>query len=153
MSDTGKNGSAAGGFSPEERAALKARAKEIKAEAQGGRGAKKAAADEAAVLTAIAEMAAPDDALAARVHELITTAVPSLAPKLWHGQPAYAKDGKIVCFFRSGLKDRERYSSLGFSVEARLDDDSGLWPTAYAVTELTAEAEAQISALVEKAAG
>ncbi|SDE16376.1 DUF1801 domain-containing protein [Glycomyces harbinensis] len=148
MSDT-----ATGGFSPEERAAMKARAKEVKAEAKGGRGAEKAAADEAAVLTAIAEMAAPDDALAARVHELVTTAAPSLSPKLWYGQPAYAKDGKVVCFFRSGLKDKERYSSLGFSAEARLDDDSGLWPTAYAVTELTAKAEAQISALVKKAAG
>ncbi|MDA2807593.1 DUF1801 domain-containing protein [Nocardiopsis suaedae] len=149
MSDDSKG---APGFSDEERASLKARAEELKAEARGGRGAKKAAADAAAVLKKIADMPDPDGALAARVHEAVTTAAPDLAPKLWYGQPAYARDGKVVCFFRSGQVDKERYSAFGFTPEAGLDEPGGMWPTAYALTEeLTEEGEAAIRDLVKKA--
>lgn len=157
MSDTskangqGRDGASAEGFSEQERAAMKARAKELKAEARGGRDAKKAASDEAAVLSTIAEMAAPDGAMAARLHEVITAAAPELAPKLWYGQPAYARDGKMVCFFRSGQGDKERYSSLGFTTEANLDEDDGIWPTSYALTELTEAGEATVSELVKRA--
>lgn len=140
------------GFSEEERASLRARAEELKAEASGGRGAKKAAADAAAVLKKIADMPAPDGALAARVHEAVTSAAPGLAPKLWYGQPAYARDGKVVCFFRSGQTDKERYSAFGFTPEAGLDAAGGMWPTAYALTEdLGEEGEAAIRDLVNKA--
>ncbi|WP_199041501.1 DUF1801 domain-containing protein [Glycomyces salinus] len=149
MGDNAK--SAEGGFSAEERAAMKARAKELKAEASGGRSGKKAASDAAAVLSAIADMDGPDGAVAARLHEIITAAAPELAPKLWYGQPAYARNGKVVCFFRSGKADKERYSSLGFTAEADLDEDGGLWPTSYAVTELSEEAEATVRRLVERA--
>ncbi|GAB4001046.1 hypothetical protein GCM10029992_35180 [Glycomyces albus] len=130
---------------------MKARAKELKAEAGGGRSGKKAASDAAAVLSAIADMDGPDGAVAARLHEVITAAAPELAPKLWYGQPAYARNGKVVCFFRSGKADKERYSSLGFTTEANLDEDGGLWPTSYAVTELSEEAEARVRRLVERA--
>jgi uncharacterized protein YdhG (YjbR/CyaY superfamily) len=139
------------GFSEEERAATKARARELKAGARGGRGSKKAAADEAAVRSTIAEMASPDRALAERVHAIVTAAAPELAPKLWYGQPAYAKSGKVVCFFRSGQVDKERYSTFGFSVEANLDEDGGMWPTSYALTELSEAGEAAIGELVKKA--
>jgi uncharacterized protein YdhG (YjbR/CyaY superfamily) len=158
MSGTSKAGSektrhdsSAERFSEQERAAMKARATELRAAARGGRGAKKAAADEAVVLSAIAAMAEPDRALAERVHAVVTAAAPELAPRLWYGQPAYAKAGKVVCFFRSGQADKERYSSLGFSVEANLDEDDGMWPTAYALTELTEAGEAAIRRLVQKA--
>ncbi len=139
-----------GGFSEEERAAMKARAAELKREADGGRGSKAATA-ELDVLAKIEEMEAPDRQVAERVHALVTANAPELAPKLWYGQPAYARKGKVVCFFRSGHVDKERYSSLGFTTEANLDDASGLWPTAYAVTELSAEAEKAIAELVRKA--
>lgn len=135
------------GFSAEERAAVKARAHELK---NAGRGKDK---DEAALLAAIAEMGEPDRALAERVHAIVTAAAPELAPKTWYGQPAYArpgKGGKVVCFFRSGLKDKERYSSLGFTAEANLDED-GFWPTSYAVTELSEDAEAALFQLVKRA--
>ncbi|HEX2145183.1 MAG TPA: DUF1801 domain-containing protein [Glycomyces sp.] len=157
MSDTskangqGRDDSSAEGFSEQERAAMKARAKELKTEARGARTAKKAASDEAAVLSTIAEMAEPDGALAARVHAVITAAAPEPVPKLWYGQPAYARDGKVVCCFRSGQADKERYSSLGFTTEANLDDDSGLWPTCYALPELTEAGEATLSDLVKQA--
>ncbi|HTU16070.1 MAG TPA: DUF1801 domain-containing protein [Solirubrobacterales bacterium] len=159
MSGTSKSGgdkdeSPETGFSAEERAAMKARAEELKAEAGGGdRGAKKAAKDELAVLDKIAEMESPDRALALRVHRVVTAAGPELAPKLWYGQPAYAKDGKVVCFFRSGKVDKERYSSFGFSTEANLDDESGLWPTSFALTELSVEGEKAIAKLVKQALG
>lgn len=146
-----KSASSASGFSEQERAAMKERAAELKAEAGRGRGAAKAAADERDVLAKIAEMPEPDRTLAERVHALVTTAAPELAPKLWYGQPAYARKGKVVCFFRSGQVDKERYSTFGFSVEANLDDDRGLWPTAYALTELSDEAEATIVAQVKQA--
>lgn len=139
------------GFSEEERAAMKERAAELKAEACSGRGSKKAAADEAAVLSKIAEMASPDRALAERLHTIVTAAAPELSPKLWYGQPAYAKAGKVVCFFRSGQVDKERYSTFGFSTEADLDDDSGIWPTSYALTELSEAGEKTITELVKKA--
>lgn len=145
--------SSAEGFSAEERAAMTARAAEVRAEARGGRGAKKAAADEAAVLAAIAEMAPPDRELAERVHAVVGVAAPELAPKLWYGQPAWARSGKVVCFFRSGHKDKERYSTFGFSTEAHLDDAGGLWPTSYALTGLTEAGEAAIGELVRRAVG
>ena len=131
---------------------MKSRAAELKAEARQGRGAKKAAADEAAVLAKIAEMPASDRVLAERVHAVVTTAAPDLAPKLYYGQPGYSRGGKVVCFFRGGQMDKERYSTFGFSALANLDDASGLWPTSYALTELTDEAADALSALVERAA-
>ncbi|MBO1751772.1 DUF1801 domain-containing protein [Actinotalea sp. BY-33] len=139
-------------FSEEERAAMKERAAELKKEASGGRRTK-AAADELDVLSKIETMAAPDRAVAERIHAIVTTHAPDLAPKLWYGQPAYARKGKVVCFFRSGDADKERYSTFGFTAEAALDDASGLWPTSYAVTELTAAAETSIIALVDRVAG
>jgi hypothetical protein len=157
MSNTSRAGedkraeSSAGVFSEQERASMKARSTELKAEARGGRGAKKAAKDEAAVLAKIAEMASPDRELATRVHDIVTAAAPELAPKLWYGQPAYARDGKPVCFFRSGQVDKERYSTLGFSAAAALDEDSGMWPTSYALTGLDDAGEAAIAELVKKA--
>ncbi|WP_440086759.1 DUF1801 domain-containing protein [Streptosporangium sp. LJ11] len=139
------------GFSDVERAAIKERAAELKSDARRGRGTGRAAADERALLAKIAEMAPPDRALAERVHAVVTAAAPELAPKLWYGQPAYARAGKVVCFFRSGQADKERYSSLGFTVEANLDDDDGMWPTAYALTTLSEAGEAALMKLVKKA--
>jgi uncharacterized protein YdhG (YjbR/CyaY superfamily) len=141
---------ATGGFSEQERAAMKERAAELTKESSRGRG-NKAAADELDVLSKIAAMEASDRAVAERLHAIVTSTAPELAPKLWYGQPAYARKGKVVCFFRSGKADKERYSSLGFTAEANLDDSSGLWPTSYAVTELTRKAEEEIAALVKKA--
>ncbi len=138
-----------GGFSQRERAAMKARAAELKDEASHGRGNKKAA-DELAVLTKIQEMTDADRAVAERIHAIATTA--GLTPKLWYGQPAYARKGKVVCFFRSGHVDGERYSTFGFTTAAELDDATGLWPTSFAVTELTPEAEETIADLVHQAA-
>ncbi|PUB31818.1 hypothetical protein C8K30_101335 [Promicromonospora sp. AC04] len=151
--DGGKNksGSSAEGFSEQERAAIKSRAAELRAEARRGRGAEKAVADEAAVLAKIAEMPESDRVLAERVHAVVTGAAPGLAPKLYYGQPGYASNGKVVCFFRSGQMDKERYSTFGFSAEANLDDRSGLWPTSYALTELNDETEKALAALVEQA--
>lgn len=140
------------GFSEQERAAMRARAAELRREARGARGAKAAAA-ELEVLSKIAEMTAADRAVAERVHAIVTAAAPELAPKLWYGQPAYARKGRVVCFFRSGHDDRERYSTFGFTPESALDDDSGLWPTSYAVEELSDAAAKTLAALVEKAVG
>ena len=142
----------AGGFSEQERAAMRARAAELRKEAGRARGGKAAAA-ELEVLSKIAEMAAPDRAVAERIHAIVTATAPELSPKLWYGQPAYARRGRVVCFFRSGNDDGERYSTFGFTPEAQLDDDSGLWPTSYAVTELTDAAVQAIEALVEQAVG
>ncbi|HLU73283.1 MAG TPA: DUF1801 domain-containing protein [Nonomuraea sp.] len=139
------------GLSEAERAAVKERAAELKTEARRGRGSGKAAADERAVLAKIADMAPPDREIAERVHAIVTSAAPELAPKLWYGQPAYAKAGKVVCFFRSGQADKERYSTFGFSTEANLDDADGIWPTSFALTELTEAGEATIRELVRKA--
>ena len=103
------------------------------------------------VLAKIADMAADDRALAETIHEIVADAAPELEPKLWYGQPAYARKGKVVCFFRSGAGDKERYSTFGFTPEANLDERSGLWPTSYAVAELGPTARKTIAELVERA--
>jgi uncharacterized protein YdhG (YjbR/CyaY superfamily) len=133
------------GLSDEERAALKDRVQELKTEARRGSRADKAAAGERDVLAKIAEMPQPDRARAERLHALITASAPALLPKTWYGMPAYAKDGKVVCFFQSGQKYNSRYSTFGFQDPANLDDGA-MWPTAFALTELTATEEARISA-------
>lgn len=145
----GEEKAPAAGFTEEERAAMKQRAAELRQEATRGRGSKKAA-EELDVLTKIQGMAEPDRAVAERIHAVVTSAAPELSPKLWYGQPAYARKGKVVCFFRSGHDDKERYSTFGFTPEAELDDAGGLWPTSYAVTELTEAAEESIRALVTR---
>jgi uncharacterized protein YdhG (YjbR/CyaY superfamily) len=137
-------------FTDEERAAMKERARELKASARRGSRADKAAEDEAAVLAKIAEMREPDRAMAERLHAVIKASAPDLAPKLWYGMPAYAKDGKVVCFFQSAQKFNARYATFGFSDKANLDDGA-MWPTSYALKELTAADEARIGALVKKA--
>ena len=148
-----KNSAAAGkaskGFTDEERAAMRERAQELKAAARRGPRAGKAG-DESAVLAKIAAMPAPDRAMAERLHAIITASAPGLAPKLWYGMPAYAKDGNVVCFFQDARKFKTRYATLGFSDKAALDDGH-MWPTAFALTELTADDEARIGALVKKA--
>ncbi len=131
---------------------MKQRAAEVKNEARRARSVGKAAADEADVLAKIAEMPDGDRAMAERVHDIVTTVAPELAPKLYYGQPAYARKGKVVCFFRSGQMDKERYSTFGFSVQASLDDGCGLWPTSYALTDPSEAAWKQLADLVERAA-
>jgi hypothetical protein len=154
MTDTNKparstTGKAPKAFTDEERAAMQERAQEQKA--AGRRGQRGGKADgEADVLARIAEMPEPDRALAKRVHALVTASAPGLAPRTWYGMPAYAKDGKVVCFFQSAAKFKSRYATLGFNDEAHLDDGA-MWPTAFALKELTAADEATISALVKKA--
>ena len=135
------------GFTDEERAAMKERAKELKAEA---RATKTKADGERDVLAKIAEMAEPDRALAERLHALITASAPALAPRTWYGMPAYAKDGKVVCYFQSAQKFNARYATIGFSDTANLDDGA-MWPTSFALTELTAGEEARIGELVKQA--
>lgn len=142
-----------GGFSAEEKAAMKARAAELKAEARRGKAADKAAADRAAMADKIAEMPEPDRALAERLHDLVTEAAPGLLPKLYYGQPGWAKDGRIVVFFRSGLVDKSRYSTFGFSEEARLDEAGGLWPTSYALDHLDDAGARHLAELVRRAVG
>jgi uncharacterized protein YdhG (YjbR/CyaY superfamily) len=135
------------GFTDEERAAMKERAKELKAAAR--RGSKADA--ESTVLAKIAEMPEPDRAMAERLHAVINANAPALSPKLWYVMPAYAKDGKIVCFFQSAHKFDERYATFAFNDKANLDEGT-MWPTAFALTELTAADEARIGALVKRAA-
>ncbi|HJY66366.1 MAG TPA: DUF1801 domain-containing protein [Streptosporangiaceae bacterium] len=135
------------GFTDEERAAMKDRAKELKA--AGRRGADKADG-ESAVLAKLAEMNEPDRVVGERLHAIIKASAPALSPKLWYGMPAYAQDGKIICFFQSAQKFNSRYATLGFSDKANLDDGT-MWPTAFALTELTAADEARIAALVKQA--
>ena len=137
------------GFTDEERAAMKERAQELKAEARRGPRADKADG-ESAVLAKIAEMPGPDRAMAKRLHAIIEASAPALSPKTWYGMPAYAKDGKVVCFFQSAQKFNARYATFGFSDEANLDEGA-MWPTAFALKELTAADEARIAALVKKA--
>jgi uncharacterized protein YdhG (YjbR/CyaY superfamily) len=138
-----------GGFTDEERAAIKERAEELKgAKRRGGRAGK--VRDLEAVLAKIAEMPEPERAMAERVHAVITTSAPELSPKLWYGMPAYAKDGKVICFFQNPQKFTTRYATLGFNEEATLDDGA-MWPTAYALTEMTAAVEERIGALVKRA--
>ncbi|MFE2168722.1 iron chaperone [Streptomyces sp. NPDC059447] len=136
-------------FTDEERAAMKERAKELKTTARRASKADKAAEDEAAVVAKIAEMQDSDRVLAERVHAIVKTAAPGLAPKLWYGMPSYAKDGKIVCYFQSAEKFKARYATLGFSDQANLDEGI-MWPTTYALTEITAATEAAIATLVKQ---
>ena len=139
------------GFTAEERAAMKERAQELKAEARRGTRANKDKVDgESAVLAKIAEMREPDRAMAKRLHAIIKTSAPALSPKTWYGMPAYSKNGKVVCFFQSAQKFKSRYATFGFSDEANLDEGA-MWPTAFALKELTAAEEARIGALVRKA--
>ena len=135
-------------FSDDEKAAMRARARELKAEAR--RGADREAG-ERELLAKIAEMPEPDRGLAERMHSVITGSAPDLLPKLWYGMPAYYKDGKVVCFFQSAEKFQSRYATLGFEQQANLDDGD-MWPTAFALTALTADVEARISELVKRAA-
>ena len=131
------------GFTAEERAAMKERAREQKAEAQKADG-------ERAVLAKIAEMQEPDRAMAERLHEIVKAAAPDLSPKTWYGMPAYAKGGKVVCFFQSAQKFDTRYATFSFSDKANLDEGA-MWPTSFALKELTAAEEAKIGALVKRA--
>ena len=135
------------GFTHEERAAMKERAKELKAEERANRNR---AAGESAVLAKIAEMPEPDRAMGERLHEIVKASAPALSPKTWYGMPAYAKDGKVVCFFQSAQKFNSRYATLGFSDAANLDEGA-MWPTSFALKELTATEEARIGALVKRA--
>jgi uncharacterized protein YdhG (YjbR/CyaY superfamily) len=129
------------GLTADELAAMKERIKETKANQADG---------ESALLAKIAEMSEPDRTMAKRIHSLITTTAPELSPKTWYGMPAYAKDDKVVCFFKPGEKFKARYATFGFSDKANLDDGA-MWPTEFALKELTAAAEAKIAALVKKA--
>jgi uncharacterized protein YdhG (YjbR/CyaY superfamily) len=142
-------GKASTGFTDAERVAMRERAQELKAEARRGPRAGKADG-ESDVLAKIAEMQGADHALAERLHAIITASAPALSPKTWYGMPAYAKDGKVVCFFQSAEKFKSRYATLGFSDEASLDEGT-MWPTSFALKELTAAEQARIGALVKKA--
>jgi uncharacterized protein YdhG (YjbR/CyaY superfamily) len=142
-------GNATKGFSDDERAAMKERAQELKAAAR--RGPRTAQADgESDVLAKIAEMPKPDRAMAERVHAIVKASAPALSPRTWYGMPAYAKDGKVVCFFRSAEKFKDRYATFGFSDKANLDEGA-MWPTSFALKELTAAEDKKIGALVKKA--
>jgi uncharacterized protein YdhG (YjbR/CyaY superfamily) len=137
------------GFTSEERAAMKERAAETRAESRG-KGKKDGESD---LLAKVAAMQPSDRAMAERLHEIVKTSAPDLSPKTWYGMPAYAdEDGKVVCFFQSAQKFKTRYATLGFSDKANLDDGA-MWPTAFALTKLTAAAEARIAGLVKKAVG
>jgi uncharacterized protein YdhG (YjbR/CyaY superfamily) len=134
-------------FTAEEQAAMKERAKELKAEARAN---KDRAAGESDLLAKIAEMPEPDRTMATRLHEIITANAPDLMPKTWYGMPAYAKDGKLVCFYQSAHKFNTRYATLGFQHDANLDDGA-MWPVVFALKELTPAVEEKIGALVKKA--
>jgi uncharacterized protein YdhG (YjbR/CyaY superfamily) len=138
-------------FTAEERDAMRERAKELKAQARSAKSANKAEQEAAAVLAKIAELDAPDRALAERIHAIIAEHAPVLAPKLWYGMPAYARDGKIVCFFQGADKFKVRYATLGFNEDANLDEGT-MWPTAFALTKLTKADEKRIGELVKRAA-
>jgi hypothetical protein len=146
---TTATGKTSKGFTDEERAAMKERPKELKAATRRGPRAD-TAEGESAVLAKIAEMREPDHAMGKRLHAVITASAPALSPRLWYGMPAYAKDGKVVCFFQSAQKFTTRYATLGFSDAANLDKGA-LWPVAFAMKELTAADEAKIAALVKRA--
>ncbi len=137
------------GFTDDERVAMKERAEELKADARRGPRADTADA-ERDVLEKIAAMPAPDRTIGERLHAIVKASAPALSPRLWYGMPAYAKDGKVVCFFQSAQKFKTRYATLGFSDKASLDEGA-MWPTAFALKELTAAEEAKIAALVKKA--
>ncbi|MET7271543.1 MULTISPECIES: iron chaperone [Streptomyces] len=138
------------GFTADERAAMKEHAQEQKKAARRGSRADKAAEAERDLLAKIAEMQDSDRLMAERVHAVVTATAPSLAPKLWYGMPAYALDGKVVCFFQSAAKFKARYATLGFNDPAKLDEGT-MWPTAFALTEVTPEVETRIAALVKQA--
>jgi uncharacterized protein YdhG (YjbR/CyaY superfamily) len=140
---TTAKGKTSKGWTAEERAAAKAYARELKAEARG-------ANDEKAVLEAIAEMPTKDRAMGKRIHAIVKESAPDLTPKTWYGMPAYAKDGKVVCFFQSADKFKARYATFGFNDTANLDAGS-MWPTSWALTKLTAADEKKIASLVKKA--
>ena len=144
---TTPRGKASKGFSAEERAAMKARARELKAEE---RASKNRAEGERDLLAAIAAMKGSDRAMAKRLHAIVTASAPALWPKTWYGMPAYTKDGKVVCFFKSAGKFNSRYATFGFEEAANLDEGA-MWPTSFALKELTAAEEKRISALVKKA--
>ena len=135
------------GLSAEERAAMKERTQELKAEARADRDR---AAGERAVLAKIAEMPEPDRTMAERIHAIVKDSAPALSPKTWYGMPAYAKEGKVVCFFTPASKFKERYATFGFNATAKLDEGN-MWPTSFALMELTAAEEARIGALVKQA--
>jgi uncharacterized protein YdhG (YjbR/CyaY superfamily) len=143
------NGKASKGFTDEERAAIRERAQELKAAARHGPRAG-VVDGENDVLAKIAEMPEPDRAMAERLHAIIKASAPALSPRTWYGMPAYAKDGNVVCFFQSAQKFRTRYATFGFSDKANLDEGA-MWPTSFALKDLTAAEEARIGALVEKA--
>lgn len=143
-SSTGKKST---GFTAEEKAAMKERARELKAEARAKKGRAEGEQD---VLAAIAAMKGPDRAMAKRLHAIITANAPDLSPKTWYGMPAYARDGKVVCFFRDAAKFKDRYATFGFNDAANLDEGA-MWPTAFALKELTAKEEATIVKLLKKA--
>ncbi len=145
MSDAPKTGKSATSatFTDDERAAMKERAKEQKATRRGADG-------ERDVIEKITEMSGPDRVMAERLHAIVKAAAPHLASRLWYGMPAYAKDGKVICFFQAAQKFKSRYATLGFSDDANLDDGT-MWPTAYGLIELTAADEARIGALVKQA--
>lgn len=145
----GRRGANGRGFTADEKAAMRDRARELKAEA---RGAAKGAEGERDLLAKIAEMPQPDRRMAERVHAIVRAAAPALSPRTWYGMPAYASDAGVVCFFQAADKFKARYATFGFSDKARLDQGT-MWPVAFALTELTAADEARISALVKQAAG
>jgi uncharacterized protein YdhG (YjbR/CyaY superfamily) len=142
-------GKAVKGFTDEERAAMKERVQELRAESRRGPRAKQADG-EGDVLAKIAEMPEPDRTMAERVHSIVKASAPTLSPRTWYGMPAYAKDGNVVCFFQSGQKFKARYATFGFSDKANLDEGT-VWPVAFALKQLTAADEAKIGALVKKA--
>ncbi len=146
---TAARGETSDGWTDEERAAMKERAREMKAEGRRRPGAK-TADGESDVLAKIAEMPEPDRAMAERIHAIVKASAPALSPKTWYGMPAYASDGKVVCFFQSAQKFNARYATFGFNDTANLDEGT-MWPTSFALTELTAADEARIGALVKKA--
>jgi uncharacterized protein YdhG (YjbR/CyaY superfamily) len=145
MTDTRKRTKASDGFTAEEREAMKDRAREAKSASSRADGLND-------LLAKIAEMPEPDRSLAERVHAIVMASAPDLLPRTWYGMPAYARDGKTICFFQAASKFKVRYATFGFQPDAKVDDGS-MWPVAYALTELTADAEARIAALVKKAVG
>ena len=143
----GSAGTTSKGFTPEERTAMKERAKELKAQARGQADRE---AGEREVRAKIAEMPEPDRSMAQRIHEIVSASAPDLVPRTWYGMPAYTRDGKVVCFFQSADKFKARYATLGFSDTANLDE-AAMWPTSFALTELTPAVETKVAALVKKA--
>ena len=155
MNKTTRNGAekpAAEGFTGHERAAMKERQQELKAERRSSGAGKAKASGESDVLAKIAEMPEPDRIMAELLHKLIKKVAPALSPKTWYGMPAYAREGKVICFFQSAAKFKARYATLGFSDQAQLDEGS-LWATSFALTQMSPAVEAKITALVKRAAG